>query len=199
MSITNSKLWCQEGHLNVDQSDLIQKLSREQNPKYCLETGFCTGRSALSVIYGNESNIEKFITIDINFDYNGHSIYGNGGREYVAKFESEYSFFGAIEDSSWRILSEEFFASEFPNGVDWFTVDGDHSYEGCKNDLERALPYMNKNSIMIVDDYESGPPNGGALPSVTNACNNFYKENSDRVNKEKWNKLGKGFCIFRVK
>ena len=196
MNIENHKLWCNKGkggHLNVDQANFIQKLSKEQNLQYCLETGFCTGRSSLSVIRGNEANIVKFITIDINFDY------WEPTREYIEKFESEYSFYRAINDSSANILNKEFFTTEFPNGVDWFTVDGDHSYLGCKNDLEAGLKYMNTNSIMIVDDYESGSPNGCPIPEVTNACNDFYKENSDKVSREKWYKLGKGFCIFKVK
>ena len=197
MNIEDHKLWCKAGHLSVDQADLIQKLSREQNPKYCLETGFCAGNSALSLICGNGANIEKFITIDIDFDYSLRI--GGNGRQHVEKFKSEYSFLSAIEGPSVLIFTEEFFTNEFPNGVDWFTVDGDHSYPGCLNDLEIALPHMNKNSIMIVDDYESGEPNGCSIPEVTQACDDFYKENSDKVSREKWNKLGKGFCIFKVK
>lgn len=193
MKTENHKLWCSQGHLNEDQAELLQELSLERKPKYCLETGFCTGRSSLSVIRGNEDIIEKFITIDINFDYWSPS------REFLGKFESEYSFYRGIEDNSAKVLTEEFFNLEYPNGIDWFTVDGDHSYGGCKNDLETALPYMNKNSIIIVDDYESGEPNGCSIPAVTNACDDFYKENSDKVSREKWNVEGKGFCIFRVK
>jgi len=193
MNIENNKLWCEEGHMNIDQANFIQKLSKEQKPKYCLETGFCTGRSSLSVILGNEDNIEKFITIDINFDYWPPS------RKSLGEFESKYSFYRGIENNSAEVLTKEFFESEYPNGIDWFTVDGDHSYAGCKNDLGTALPHMNKNSIMIIDDYESNTPNGCPIPEVTNACDDFYKENSDKLSREKWNKLGKGFCVFRVK
>jgi len=194
MNIEKHNLWCDDdGHLNNDQAKVIMQLSKEQKPKYCLETGFCTGRSALSVILGNKDNIEKFITIDINFDYMPF------GKSMLKKFESDCSFFRGIENNSKEILTKEFLDKEFPNGIDWFTVDGDHSYVGCTRDLQSALPYMNKNSIIIVDDYNSGPPNGHSIPVVTKACDDFYKENSDKVSIEKWNKLGKGLCIFRVK
>jgi len=193
MNIENNKLWCEDGHLNVDQANFIQKLSKEQNPQYCLETGFCTGRSALAVILGAEKSIKKFITLDINCRTREIS------KEFLQLIESKYTFCKGIEGNASNILTKEFFEKEFPNGIDWFTVDGDHSYAGCKNDLQSALPYMNKNSVIIIDDYESGLPNGCSIPEVTSACDDFYKENSDKISREKWNKLGKGFCIFKVK
>jgi len=193
MNIETNKLWCDNGHLSVDQADFMQKLSKEQNPEYCLETGFCTGRSCLSVILGAEKSIKKFVTLDINCRTREIS------KEFLELIESEYSFCKGIEGNSFDILNQEFFEKEFPNGIDWFTVDGDHTYAGCKNDLQSVLPYMNKNSVIIIDDYESCPPNGCSIPEVTNACDHFYGENSDKLSREKWNVLGKGFCIFKVK
>jgi len=193
MNITTNELWCSDGHFNTDQAELYMELTKKHKPKYCLETGFCTGRSSLSVILGNEDNIEKFISIEYNLNYKSLT------KEFVEKFNSKFEFYNVVVGNSAHILTPEFFEKEFPNGIDWFTVDGDHSYFGCKNDLKLALPYMSKNSIIIVDDYELGSPNGCSLPEVTNACNDFYKENLDKISIEKWNKLGKGFCIFRVK
>ena len=56
----NTEYWCKRGHFNEDQYNYVRELVKKENPKYCLETGFCTGRSALSVLYENE-NIEKFV------------------------------------------------------------------------------------------------------------------------------------------
>ena len=188
MSLEDSKLWCKRGHLNLDQSKFIQKLSKEQKPRYCLETGFCTGRSSLSVIYGNEDNIEKFIMVDINFDY------WTDTREYIEKFESEYSFYNAINGSSTDILNEEFFVKEFPNGIDWFTVDGGHTYDACYSDMSRGWSRINSGGVMIVDDYMSGPPNGCPIPAVTKAVDDFAKK--EGLSAERWNCKGKGFAVF---
>tara|TARA_Y100000310_G_scaffold326998_1_gene392697 strand:+ start:92 stop:355 length:264 start_codon:yes stop_codon:yes gene_type:complete len=62
------KLWCSEGHFNNDQCLFVEGLVKEHQPKYCLETGFCTGRSALAVLNSSDQ-IKKFTSIDRNFDY----------------------------------------------------------------------------------------------------------------------------------
>jgi len=203
MNIEEHKLWSPLGHLNRDQAEFIQELSLEHKPKYCLETGFCTGRSSLALILGNEDGIEKFITIDWNFDYNKNCQTPTdvlaSCHEYVDKFKAKYNFYSEKGGNTADVLNKEFLDKEFPNGIDWFTVDGDHTYDGCKRDLTMGLPYMNQGSIIIIDDYEAGPPNGCHIPEVNQACYDFYSENSDKLTREKWNKLGKGFCIFRVK
>ncbi len=39
--------------------------------------------------------------------------------------------------------------------VDLIFVDGDHSYEGCKADIEAWLPYMKKGGVMAFHDFGS--------------------------------------------
>ena len=55
---------------------------------------------------------------------------------------------------------------------------------------------MNKNGIIIIDDYKSGPPNGCSIPEVTKACDDFYKIHPE-LEKIEWNNKGKGFCVFK--
>ena len=64
----------------------------------------------------------------------------------LKKFVEKWKNFKAIQSSSSVVLNDNFFKEEFPNGLDWFTVDGDHSYAGCVNDIEKAIPYMNDNN-----------------------------------------------------
>ncbi len=187
----NTEYWCKRGHFNEDQFIFINDLVKKRRPKYCLETGFCTGRSALSVLH--ENDVQKFVNIDINYNYFAE------GREMLQKFKERWSVFKGIENSSKNILTEEFFKNEFPNGIDWFTVDGEHSYEGCFGDIEKALPYMNQEGIIIIDDYKSGPPNGCHLPQVTKACDDIYEKYRYNIfEKITWNMKGKGFCIFVI-
>lgn len=184
-----NKFWCDQGHLNIDQANFMKEMIERYDPKYVLETGFCTGRSA-SVILTNANNLKRMISIDINFDYIKPQ-----GRIYQKLLETEFSNFHTIESNSKLVLNDDFFKNMFPNGIDWFTVDGDHSYEGCLFDLNTVINYMNKNSVIIIDDYKSGPPNGCHIPEVTRACDDFYK-NHQYLEKLEWNVLGKGFCIF---
>ena len=185
-----NNFWCDKGHFNVDQANLFKEMINKCQPEYVIETGFCTGRSA-SVILENSKKLKKFISIDINFDYIKPE-----GRIYKKKLEDNFNIFSTIENSSSKILNEDFFKNEFPSGIDWATIDGDHSYNGCLNDLKNVIGYINKNGIIIVDDYKSGPPNGSHLPQVTKACDDFYKENP-HLEKTEWNCKGKGFCIFK--
>lgn len=191
MKITKEEFWCPKGHLSENQYAYIKQLVTELKPRYCLETGFATGRSACSVL-SSYDQIETFFSIDINYDYWPSS------REYLNKFKTLNNF-KYFEGSSRAVLNDYFFNKEFPNGIDWFTIDGDHSYEGCLYDLESSLPFMNTNGIMIIDDYMSGPPEGCDIPEVTNACDDFYEKNQNKLIKSQWNEKGKGFCIFKIK
>ena len=56
-----------------------------------------------------------------------------------------------------RMPSAEFFASCEPASVDWVYVDGDHSYEGCKRDLEGSLVIVRPGGTIFGDDYTNKP------------------------------------------
>jgi predicted O-methyltransferase YrrM len=161
----------------------------QKNPQYALETGFCTGRSTYAVL-NSAKNLKKMVSIDINFDY--IKPHGRRMREVLTR---NFPALHTIEDSSKKILNTVFMKENFRDGIDWFTVDGDHSYKGCLYDLKTVFPYMNKGGIIIIDDYKSGPPNGCDIPDVTKACDDFHKIHPEVV-KQTWYNQGKGFCIF---
>ncbi len=177
------KFWCPRGHFNEDQFELFQKLARDTNPKFVLETGFCTGRSAYSVLKNSE--IKKMISIDINFDYMKPE-----GKIFRKLFVENFPNFSAIEASSREILTKDFMDIEFPEGLDWVTIDGDHSFEGCMSDLNSVCDHMNKGGLIVVDDYKK------QLPNVIKACDSFNKQHPE-FKKELWKKENKGVCIFR--
>jgi len=187
---SESLFWCAKGHLNLDQANYIQELVVQVDPKFVLETGFCTGRSTYSVLK-NAKSLEKMVSIDINFDY-----IKPDGKRMRDLLTIGFPKLSTIEKSSRDVLNEEFMRTQFPSGIDWATVDGDHSYGGCLFDLEAIYRYVNKGGIMIIDDYEAGPPNGTSIPDVTKACDEFHRSHPE-IPREKWNNKGKGFCIFR--
>tara|TARA_B100001996_G_scaffold311686_1_gene253665 strand:+ start:23 stop:649 length:627 start_codon:yes stop_codon:yes gene_type:complete len=57
--------------------------------------------------------------------------------------------------------------------VDYVFLDGGHSYETVKNDLECCLDVINSNGTILCDDY-----NFGHLPDVKNAIDEFVKKNN---------------------
>ena len=178
--------WPEEGHSNLDQYYYVKSLLEGRNIQYALETGFHTGRSALSVL-NNCPDLKTMISIDIIFV-----------EERRKLLEEKFPSFRGIESDSRLALTEDFFQTNYPEGIDYCFVDGDHSYGGCLRDLRSVLPHMRVGGLIAIDDYESGPPNGCRIQQVIDACDDFHRENSHRLSKDKWNKLGKGFCIFTV-
>jgi len=48
-------------------------------------------------------------------------------------------------------------ASAFPDAYfDLVYIDGDHSYEGVKQDLEKYIPKVKSNGLIVMDDYFDG-------------------------------------------
>lgn len=193
MEANTPKFWPSKGHLNLDQYDFIKNLLKDKHIKYGLETGFCTGRSAISVLT-NCPDLKKMISIEINLDYAGL-----GGRAMSKVLSENFNCYSVIESDSKTQFSSNFFEENYPDGIDYSLVDGDHSYTGCMFDLTKITPHVNKGGIILIDDYKSGPPNGCNLPDVDRACNDFYEKNKDILIRDEWNKDGKGFCIFTIK
>ena len=179
--------WPENGHFSLNQYYYIKSLVEGRKIEYALETGFHTGRSALSIL-NNCPDLKTMVSIDIIFV-----------EERRKLLEEKFSIFRGIESDSKLVLTEDFFQTNYPEGIDYCLVDGDHSYNGCLSDLQLALPHMKGGGLIVIDDYESGPPDGCPIPEVTNACNYFYRHNSEKLSREKWYKKGKGFCIFTVK
>lgn len=52
-----------------------------------------------------------------------------------------------------RMNSTDWFNSFNGELLDWIYIDGDHSYEGVKNDLNNCLNVLKPNAVIIGDDY----------------------------------------------
>ena len=64
-----------------------------------------------------------------------------------------------------RKTSTEWF-NTFDKKLDWIYIDGDHTYDGCLNDLKNCLKVMKPNSVIFGDDY-------GNKPDVKRAVDDF--------------------------
>ena len=74
-----------------------------------------------------------------------------------------------------RMSTNEFFDT-FTDKLDWVYVDGDHSYEGCLNDLTRSVEILKPNGIIFGDDY------GPAKPGVKKAVDKFIQRTGYKFN-----------------
>lgn len=181
------KLWSKDGHLNEDQRDFLIDLLQDIKPKFCIETGFATGRSTITTLLSCQP--EKLVSVDINLDYM------LGAREYSKKLQEIFPCLSVIESNSRTLLNKDFFDKEFSKGVDFAFVDGDHTYDGALHDLKAIFLHLNEKGVIVVDDYFSGPPNGCSIPDVDKAVNDFAK--NENLSIERWHLNGKGFAILR--
>lgn len=59
---------------------------------------------------------------------------------------------------------------EFDKEIDVIFIDGDHSYEGCKADIEHWYPKMAKDGVMLFHDCDE------TSPGVVRAVKEFVKQ-----------------------
>lgn len=78
----------------------------------------------------------------------------------------------------YRMKSNDWFDHFIQDGkekLDWIYIDGDHSFEGCYNDLTRALEVVKPGGKIFGDDYRWNPLGPGKT-GVTDAVNKFLDE-----------------------
>lgn len=181
-----SKWWWNDGHLNENQRDFLISILSDLKPKFVLEIGFASGRSCCTTLI--TANPTKMISIDLNLDY-------MGARGHAEAMQNEFKNLKIIEGNSLHLLNDDFFSSEFPNGLDYIFVDGGHEYNEAYSDIENSFKFLSDGGIMIIDDYYSGLPDGCTLVGVNYAVNDFANKNNLEI--EKWNMNGKGFAILK--
>ena len=126
-----------EGNQIMQMSQLIRK----KKPTYALETGFASGRTAATLVLSTKQQpLKKYVNCECNYNYSG----------YYGFFAAMLNYFRSFETSSQRLFRSSFFTEHFPQGIDWFTVDGDGSYQGVLFDLVPAFPYMNNGGIIYI-------------------------------------------------
>ena len=114
--------------------------------KHVLEIGLNGGHSA-EVFLENCPNLEKFVSIDINWHpYTAHAV------KYLSeKYGKKFLFFAG--DS---IIKVPELKAEFPDQTfDLIFIDGNHNYDYCLKDILNGRALANANTLLLVDDYDN--------------------------------------------
>ena len=190
--VYETHLWCHRGHFNTDQALLVAEVCAQIAPRYALEVGFCTGRSAASVLHATRSVLRRMVSLDRDLGYKAPE-----GRFMARLLCAEFPTFSVIEQPSQRILGPAFFRASFGDGVDLAIIDGGHSYEECSFDLQAAASALSYHGVILVDDFHSGPPNGVAFDTVNAGVDDFMQRHRSSFVGQSWHKEGKGMCLIR--
>jgi hypothetical protein len=116
-------------------------------PRTVLEIGVCWGYSAFSFLCCN--SVELYVGIDID----DPSKNGVGVPTLDWAGQNLAKMFGYWMRTVHLIKQDSRAGLGIPSSTrfDFVHVDGDHSYEGCKSDLEMVWPHTSK--ALLADDY----------------------------------------------
>lgn len=63
-------------------------------------------------------------------------------------------------------------ARTFLGEISVLFIDGDHSYKGCKRDIDAWLPHMKQGGVMLFHDCDESSP--GVVQAVSEFVNNYH-------------------------
>ena len=151
----------------------------------CAEIGVFRGKFSREILRGRKP--EKLYLIDpwINFK---DPLYENTWYHEESEHDMEdihgrilRRFKGRIERGQVEVLrgmSTEV-ADAIPDGsLDFIYIDGDHSYEGVKADLEIAIKKCKPEAVIALDDYYTG---GWWKDGVVRATSEFLGQYADQM------------------
>lgn len=177
------KHYQREGEKFYDQYHFAIQRVMSHQPKRILEIGVRTGLSICNMLsaYLDHNVIERIVLIDLwNDGFVSPEIVKMNLRALsIPEIPIEY----IVGDSIEQVLIIE---GEF----DYILVDGDHSKEGARQDLENVVRLCAKDGVIVFDDLT---PQGCNLQDVWDKFKNSHK---DQFNfKENLNGKGVGWAI----
>ena len=152
---------------------LVTYLKKYNNFKVYLEIGSASGGSC------------RFLNENFNF---GRIISLDDGRHPQAAHQSEnfrnFKNFIQFLGDSHSIDAVNFLQKNLNEKIDIAFIDGDHGYEGVKQDLDLVLPFTKKGTLLIFHDTDPSASLGVARLWVSAIRNNKIKPIGEFIGQE---------------
>jgi len=124
---------------------------REKRDLFILEIGsFCGKTTALLAQFGQVLAIDLWGNVD-----NGLGSYESIGQQHFHTFIQNMIRLRLVERVHPVVSTSSFLDSvSRPLNFDFAFIDGCHSYDGIKLDLDRAEPHLSDNALLVCHDYK---------------------------------------------
>lgn len=152
-----------EGWINTQEISILQQLAKD---KICLEIGSYKGKSSVGIA---EVAKEVFCVDTFSADGSGQNQHENTLtlNEFTENTKGYSNISPCVGNS--KIMVPLFEDNKF----DFIFIDGDHSYEGVKNDILVCWPKLKIGGIMAFHDYKwDGFNDGGPKKAI----DGFFKD-----------------------
>jgi len=175
----------------------LAKLLEARKPKTILEIGTASGGTLfLSALLADSNAL--IVSIDLEF-----GMYGGGYPSWkIPLYNSFAKNNQKIElirgDSHSKLVKDQFLKTLHNKKIDYLFIDGDHTYEGVKEDFEFYSKYLSDNAIVafhdIVSDKAENPDHFVSV--LWNEIKNKYPH-FEFINDSTQSKLGLGVLIIK--
>jgi hypothetical protein len=163
---------------------LVEKMP---NASY-LESGSWTGSTACSALYKNSGKI----TCIENFEYDG--VLGNTSEQILLENIQKYT----NENTDFKLINKDFRQVDYSSigKYNIYLYDGAHDYQDHYDGIILALPAMEDEFILIVDDWNWAQVREGTLAAIKDSGVNVISAIHAITNTVMWNN---GYYIAAIK
>lgn len=135
-------------HLTTAEKRKLFELASKIDSGYVVEIGSFVGASACFIAAGINEQV-KLICIDTW----GNDAMSEGKRDTKKEFDENTKVFQSkiikVQGYSTNVVDD---VIAITPTIDLLFIDGDHSYEGCKADLDLYSPYLKSGSCVVFHD-----------------------------------------------
>lgn len=143
-----------EGHFGLNEGRLLFKIVRSlKDNSVIVEIGAFKGKSTCFIAAGIGSRPMQFFTIDTWYNDKIEEERKDVFPEFLANIKPYKDKIEPLRGYSYDVRKtwpEE-------RKIDFLWIDGDHSYEGVKRDIQDWLPLVKKDSFICFHDYRDAP------------------------------------------
>jgi predicted O-methyltransferase YrrM len=154
-----TRAWAGNSHIGIrpPQFKFVYDLARRLRPKTSCEIGLNGGHSAAILLSAAGPNA-KLVSFDL------HALtYSSRAQQFLERLfprQIEWHVGDSIEQVPLYVQNGG------AGTCDLFVIDGDHSFEGVKNDLLNALRATRKGGVILLDDMNVGSGSRRAFDEV---------------------------------